>query len=81
MKLPVQLFPFLLCFWSINSPIEARASQQSDFDFLTHYNNGSVVGDNLALVKSSVGLSFSILANLGFWYAVCEVIKLASEVP
>ena len=79
MKLPFRLFPFLLCLWLMGSSIEVSATEQPDFDFLTHYNNGSIVEDGLALAKSSSGLSFSVLANLGFWYAVCKAIEFASE--
>ena len=78
MKTAFRLFPFLLCLWLLSSSTQVKATQQSDFDFLAHYKNDSLVEDSLALAESSAGLLFSTLVNLGLWYGACKTIGLVS---
>ena len=71
MKAPFTLSSFLLYLWLVSSTITARAAEESDFNFLTQYENAALVEDGLSLAGNAASLSFSTLVNLGFWYGAC----------
>ena len=73
MKAPFTLSSFLLCLWLVTSAMTARAIEQSDFNFLTQYENTALVEDGLSFAGNAVSLSFSTLISLGFWYGVCLI--------
>ncbi len=54
------------------------ALKKEQFDFLSHYNNASLVESSLKLTGSTNGLAVSTLLNYGFWYTICQSPNLVS---
>ncbi len=60
------------------SVVHSGVPKKEQFDFLSHYNNASLVESDLKLAGSASGLAVSIFLNYGFWYAICESTDLIS---
>ena len=80
MKTPFKLLALISCFLFMCSIARAGIPSKEQFDFLTHYQNTSLVESALELTKSATELSLSTLMNTGVWYLVCKSPEFASGI-
>ncbi|WOG28783.1 hypothetical protein [Endozoicomonas sp. 8E] len=78
MNISGKLLPLLLYLFFMCSVAHSEVPKKEQFDFLSHYNNASLVESSLKLTAITTGLAASTLLNYGFWYSICESPNLVS---
>ena len=80
MKTPFKSVLWILCFLFMCSIARANIPSIEQFDFLTHYQNASLIESAFEFAESATELSLSTLMNTGVWYLICKTPEFVSGV-